>query len=841
MSSTRTTVQFYRPPFELLTPDQFDEIWSVLKHAIDQVHAHNAGSLSFEALYRYSYNLVVSRYGPQLYRNVSATLEEHLSTQTARLTAVDETFDDLSFLRELVDFYEDYKTTAKIIADIFMYLDRTYCRPQRRIPLYLLAIDHFRVHLLSRHRILQRMIDAMLAHILRDRQRNPDSPNLDYEFDARLMKRLILMLTQADPQVTYHTGQGSEHLQDSPDKIRCDGRFYRTVFEDPFLRATVDFFSAESQEAITILPLSEFVCKAEVRFRQEEDRARLFLDSSTFPLLQDRLVMTWVVPHAATLIMSPTKGCAVMFNEKCDTELRQLYMFLSRAPTTLAEMRAVMETYIVNAVDTLLRDNRMPGHSLFIVTELLQLKIRFFYLVHTAFFGDPEFLRTLQTAFKTSMNRDSRVAQYLSLSLDSLLRKQYDRWESSHNFSTRPLEQDTGDVASDSRSLDTLFSDHISLFRFLEDKDIFENFYRGHLAKRLLCSRSVDSDEAEQKLINYLKSECGHAYTFKIEGMLRDVASSKKLDHAFQRSLLAVDAQDYNDENDDERDAVALSAASVLNVSVLTSAYWPLDTATLLSVNVCPSLSAACQMYQKFYHTRHNGRKLTWLLSQGTGVIRGTFSQCTLEFILSTVQMLILLLFNDAPSLSYGDILKRINPSNIDDFKCFFLPLFANPKLRLLTYSPVGENEGTQLPSPAITEENAFLFWNLNLRDKFEVNDTLNCRLSRLRVPMMLCPKLETPGAGECQQNLPLSTVIPEPTPALVEEERRVLTDAAIVRVMKCRKTLKQEQLFVEVTQLLKPRFVPKPSLIKARVGHLIEREFLSRSSLDLQTYTYIA
>ena len=37
------------------------------------------------------------------------------------------------------------------------------------------------------------------------------------------------------------------------------------------------------------------------------------------------------------------------------------------------------------------------------------------------------------------------------------------------------------------------------LFRFLQDKDVFDNFYKQHLSRRLLSGRSL-SDEAEKAI-----------------------------------------------------------------------------------------------------------------------------------------------------------------------------------------------------------------------------------------------------------------------------------------------------------------------------------------------------
>jgi cullin 3 len=46
------------------------------------------------------------------------------------------------------------------------------------------------------------------------------------------------------------------------------------------------------------------------------------------------------------------------------------------------------------------------------------------------------------------------------------------------------------------------------LFRYLQEKDVFEKYYKQHLAKRLLSGRTV-SDDAERSLLVKLKTECG--------------------------------------------------------------------------------------------------------------------------------------------------------------------------------------------------------------------------------------------------------------------------------------------------------------------------------------------
>ena len=49
------------------------------------------------------------------------------------------------------------------------------------------------------------------------------------------------------------------------------------------------------------------------------------------------------------------------------------------------------------------------------------------------------------------------------------------------------------------------------LFRFLQEKDVFERYYKQHLAKRLLLNKSV-SDDSEKNMISKLKVSLIHKF-----------------------------------------------------------------------------------------------------------------------------------------------------------------------------------------------------------------------------------------------------------------------------------------------------------------------------------------
>jgi cullin 1 len=58
------------------------------------------------------------------------------------------------------------------------------------------------------------------------------------------------------------------------------------------------------------------------------------------------------------------------------------------------------------------------------------------------------------------------------------------------------------------------------VFKYLDDKDIFQEFYSQKLGKRLIHDNSI-SDEGETSMISKLKEACGFEYTNKLQRMFQ--------------------------------------------------------------------------------------------------------------------------------------------------------------------------------------------------------------------------------------------------------------------------------------------------------------------------------
>lgn len=181
------------------------------------------------------------------------------------------------------------------------------------------------------------------------------------------------------------------------------------------------------------------------------------------------------------------------------------------------------------------------------------------------------------------------------------------------------------------------------VFKYIEDKDVFQTFYSKGLAKRLVNAMST-SDDAESSMISKLKDTCGYDYTSKLQRMFTDIGISKDLNEQFKAH---------------QQNQVASSRHADFSVMVLATGSWPM-TAPTMPFTVPHEVQVCTQHFENFYNAKHNGRKLTWLYNLSKAELKAHYcrsSKAGYTFQVSTYQMGILLGFNRALSMTYDEIL----------------------------------------------------------------------------------------------------------------------------------------------------------------------------------------
>mmetsp|Transcript_14790 Transcript_14790/g.20982 ORF Transcript_14790/g.20982 Transcript_14790/m.20982 type:complete len:773 (-) Transcript_14790:2160-4478(-) len=313
----------------------------------------------------------------------------------------------------------------------------------------------------------------------------------------------------------------------------------------------------------------------------------------------------------------------------------------------------------------------------------------------------------------------------------------------------------------------------VQLFSYLTDKDLFAEIYRNQLAKRLLNQRSA-SDDAEKVMIAKLKMQCGTHFTSKMEGMLGDLAVGSD-----QRSEFEAKMKNYDTKLD-------------FSVQVLTTGFWPSYKSP--EVTLAPEMSKCMGVFKEWHDNKHQKRKLTWMFSLGNATVRAVCAKKSIDLLVTTLQAVALNAFNGGKSMSFSELAELLNLE-----EAVLKPLMHSlscGKYKVITKSPASNK--------------------INTSDKFVANAKFSCNMRKVRIPM---------ASLDASHNN-----------KRVEEDRTIAIEAAIVRIMKARKTLQHQQLIAEVLAQL-AFFKPNPRVIKKRIEALIDREYLERSADNNNMY----
>ena len=142
---------------------------------------------------------------------------------------------------------------------------------------------------------------------------------------------------------------------------------------------------------------------------------------------------------------------------------------------------------------------------------------------------------------------------------------------------------------------------------------------------------------------------------------------------------------------------------------------------------------------------------------------------------------------------------------------------------------------------------------DLKDEDEFAVNEKFTNQHKRVKINQIQLKETVRPEDPSCEatgDGGPLTLgrgAVPLPpqeaentaTNEKVFQDRIYAVDAAIVRIMKTRKTLRHNLLMAALMEQLKFPF--KPADIKKRIESLIDRDYMARDEADSQTYKYLA
>ncbi|KAL1871605.1 hypothetical protein VTK73DRAFT_1954 [Phialemonium thermophilum] len=679
--------------------------------------------------------------GGDLYKRLIAYLDSRLE----KLYEESRHHADEALLAFYIKEWNRYTMAAKYVRHLFRYLDRHWVKRemdegQKHIyDVYTLHLVQWRTELFSK--VSERVMSAVLKLV--ERQRNGETIEHG-QIKAVVDSFVSLGLDEADPS-----------------KVTLD--VYRYHFERPFLEATKEFYQAESKQFVAENSVVEYMKKAEARLNEEEERVKMYLHADIAIPLKKTCNQVLIADHSNLL----RDEFQVLLDNDREEDMARMYNLLSRIPDGLVPLRNKFEAHVRNAglaaVAKVASDAEKLEPKVY-VDALLEIHTKYQGLVKRAFMDEPEFTRSLDNACREFVNRNevcksgsNKSPELLAKYTDILLRK--------------------GSAGIEEGELEHTLVQIMTVFKYIDDKDVFQKFYSRMLARRLVHSNS-SSDDAETSMISKLKEACGFEYTNKLQRMFQDMQISKDLNAGFKEHTQALETKVLDSQ-----------------YSILGTGFWPL-TPPNTSFNPPAEISADCDRFARFYKNKHEGRKLTWLWQLCKGELKATYckNKTPYTFQVSLYQMAILLLFNEKDQNTYEDIASttQLNQEALDP------SLSILCKAKVLLMKPEGEKVG-----PGKT---------------FRLN--YDFKSKKVRVNLNVGMKSESK-QEEAETN------------KTIEEDRKLLLQSAIVRIMKARKRMTYQQLLLETAHQIRQRFVPPVNDIKKCIEILLDKEYLERLEDD--------
>ncbi|KAF6982626.1 hypothetical protein CFC21_000992 [Triticum aestivum] len=483
--------------------------------------------------------------------------------------------------------------------------------------------------------------------------------------------------------------------------------------------------------------------------------------------------------YASQLLEKEHSGCHALLRDDKVEDLSRMYRLFSRITRGLEPVSQIFKQHVTNEGTALVKQaedaasNKKPEKKDIVgmqeqvfVRKIIELHDKYVAYVTDCFQGHTLFHKALKEAFEVFCNKGvsgSSSAELLATFCDNILKK-----GGSEKLSDEAIEDTLEKV--------------VRLLAYISDKDLFAEFYRKKLARRLLFDKSAN-DEHERSILTKLKQQCGGQFTSKMEGMVTDLTVARDHQTKFEEFISTHPE---------------LNPGIDLAVTVLTTGFWP--TYKSFDINLPAEMVRCVEVFKEFYQTRTKHRKLTWIYSLGICHITAKFEAKTIELIVTTYQAALLLLFNGADKLSYSEIVTQLNLS--DDDVVRLLHSLSCAKYKILTKEPSNRS--------------------ISPNDVFEFNSKFTDKMRRIKIPL--------PPVDEKKK------VVED-----VDKDRRYAIDASIVRIMKSRKVLGHQTLVMECVEQLGRMFKPDFKAIKKRIEDLITRDYLERDKENQNVYRYLA
>jgi cullin 1 len=770
------------------TPVPFEEGWAqiqtkalrVLERMMETDCMQEGGKLfdnkEYSAIYTTTYLMCTQQtpynWSDLIYGRFIAFLEEYLRSYV--LPAL-QSKEGTALLNEMVRRGDNHTTMTLWLKKFFLYLDRFHVDYNDLPKLDVTAATYFKQFVFDL--VSPAVTSAILALV--DQERNGNM--VDRAGIAKAVK------------IYERMGMGGLDT-------------YEEALEAPLLAKSREFYVAQAHLWLASDTTPTYLIKTERAIKDEAERVHHYLNAETEHKLLRVLEDVLLKEHETALITREGSGVLSMLENDRNEDLARVFRLFDRVKEGIQPVADIFQAHvtklgmnIIAARRERVKEKKETNDDSEFIKDLLALHAKYLDLITSHMNSNNHFQKALKEAFTHVVNSES-VGKYPTAELLA-------------SYSNRVLKKG-GDLLNDDE-VNTALDAIIQLFSYLVEKDIFSESYRNLLAKRLLTQTSANDDQ-ERAMIGKLKIKCGTSFTTRMEGMITDLALSENSARQFETFYKNV------------RNDHGLSKVDV-NVQQLTSGHWGGAVKMMCDDAILPhALAKIRDIYDDFFKVHFSGKKIAYCNGLGSVTLKGNFCRGTKSYDLkiSTLQAVVLMAFNEVPEggcLSFAELMARTNMTDVEVLKRIAHSLSCGKERVLKKIAAgsaaggkggddaAGADAGAGAEGAAVKKSSDSI---VRETDSFEFNDAYTSQKKAVTIP--------TPAFDEVTNT------------KKIDEDRTFAIEACIVRTMKMRKTLSNQQLHAEVLNQLST-FRPDLRLIKRRIESLIEREYLRRDGNNFE------
>eukprot|EP00960_Hanusia_phi_P022722 671639-Hanusia_phi.AAC.1 len=658
----------------------FDKFIEIMEGGFREPFALSLHSELYTNCYAMCTQKAPNNYADQLYQKYAMIYETYLHATV--LPAIKSKKGE-AMLHEFAKRWKNHKLLVRQMWKLFVYLDRFYIKRISGLPLKAVGVQKFEQVVFNA--VKEEVRAGILGMIEKEREGE--------DVDRELLKSVVNVFVEiGDWRPLFPTRVGEELGDIGVARFNI----YNKELEQNLLATTSEFYARESAQWIATDSCPEYMKKVYCSARAYcsglvgsltwcmwnrpktgcNRKSKGFTPTFTVSARKSfsRHATQWelccmtcgqecenqlLAVHQTALLDKEETGCRALLREgKTEGDDDTSRMLPNSPDCGLQPISQIVREHIVDVGMSLVRKQEGEKDHSNYAQQLIELHDQYLALVNGPFGNNTLFQKVLKEAFEVFVNKDigsTTTAELLSSFCDNIMKTGGDKIEG---------------------EIDSILDKIVMLFSYLSDKvgttqlwpwlqvtsgfqDMFAEYYRKQLAKRLLLNRSA-SDDDERSLITKLKEFQDGQNNFT----------------------------QWMKNND-------INLGMECSVTVLTTGFWP--TYKVDEVNLPNELVKCVDKFTQFYESRTSHRKLKWIHTLGTCVVLGRFDPKPIDLVISTYQACILMLYNQQEEYTTQDI-ANATKLPMEELKKYLQTLALSKRLshgqcryQILTKNPKGK------------------------------------------------------------------------------------------------------------------------------------------------------